>query len=472
VKRPVWILHVFVVGLALHNFAMAELYAAGVRGTALDVVSAWKEALLALALMLVLRARGSLRFAPAPIDWLALAYGALVVLYASLPQHWLGGGATHKGVLFGLRHDLLPVAAYFLGRGFVLSVRDLRLLGATVLATAAGVAAFGLVDAYAIPLSWWRHSGAPGWFSRQLGFDYQGVSGLPENFLYNTGDERPLRRLVSTFLSPLASSYVFVVALLLAAAWRLRTRAPLALWLPTTALLFAGLLWTHSRASYLALALGLLAYAWVRPQWRLGLVAGAIFVVAAGFVFIKAYPHIGPRTTYTRHELECQRRHAHPNIGGPPLDCGYVASAVRGSRSLQDGIEAAGGAAVDPNGISDVSTESHWCSLRDGIETVVKHPQGYGLGNAGSTAARTDVQIKAGESTYTELGVDTGLLGGLLFIAWSLLLLRRVLRCTAWLGAALVAVLALGLQTDVIGVPWLVYVLWPLAGWRVSHPEV
>ena len=50
VKRPVWILHVFVVGLALHNFAMAELYAAGVRGTALDVVSAWKEVLLALGL--------------------------------------------------------------------------------------------------------------------------------------------------------------------------------------------------------------------------------------------------------------------------------------------------------------------------------------------------------------------------------------------------------------------------------------
>ena len=64
------------------------------------------------------------------------------------------------------------------------------------------------------------------------------------------------------------------------------------------------------------------------------------------------------------------------------------------------------------SGLSDASTESHWQSLRDGIETVLQHPQGYGLGNAGSTAARTDVQIKAGESTYTELGVDTGILGG------------------------------------------------------------
>jgi hypothetical protein len=39
-----------------------------------------------------------------------------------------------------------------------------------------------------------------------------------------------------------------------------------------------------------------------------------------------------------------------------------------------------------------------------------------------------------------------------------------VLPCTAWVGSAFVAVFLLGLQTDVIGVPWLAYVLWSLAG--------
>ena len=176
VKRHVWILHVFVVGLALHNFAMAELYAAGVRGNALDVVSAWKELLLALGLLLVWRDRGwSLRFRPALVDWLALGYGALVVLSAILPQHWLGGGATHRGVVLGVRHDLLPVAAYFFGRGLDLTVRDARKLGVTVIASACAVAAFGLIDIYAIPLSWWRSSGAPDWFSKQLGFTYTGL---------------------------------------------------------------------------------------------------------------------------------------------------------------------------------------------------------------------------------------------------------------------------------------------------------
>ena len=37
-------------GLVLHNVAMAQLWDLGVRGTSLDVVAAWKEALLLVAL--------------------------------------------------------------------------------------------------------------------------------------------------------------------------------------------------------------------------------------------------------------------------------------------------------------------------------------------------------------------------------------------------------------------------------------
>jgi hypothetical protein len=441
-KKPVWILHAFVVGLALHNLIAAELYDAGIRGTSLDIVSAWKEVLLALGLFLVYR--HGVPFRLAVVDLLALAYGAVVVVYALIPQHVLGGHATHHGILLGLRHDLLPVATYFFGRALDLTARDARRLGATVLASASVVAVFGLIDIYAIPLSWWRSSGAPGWFSNQLGFGYSGLSGLPENFVYNTGNEHPLRRLVSTFLSPLASSYMFVTALLLCAAWLIRHRPRLAVWLPTTALLFAGLLWTHSRSSYIALALGLVVFAMLRPGSRGVLLGSAVFVVVVGLGFVKAYPHIAPVTSYTPKELAFQRAHAHSTAGGP---------------------------AVSAGGLEDASTSSHLRNLRDGISTVLHHPQGYGPGNAGSTAARTDVQIEAGESTYTELGVDAGLLGALLFVAWSLTVLWRLFRCTAWLTATMVAMLALALQTDVVGVPWIVYVLWPLAGWRMSHPD-
>ncbi len=224
-RRPVLALHAFVVGLALHNLAMAELWAAGVRGGWLDAVSAWKDVLLLACLAAVSpRAWRALRFRT--VDALALGYAAVVVVWSLLPQRWLGGHATHRGILLGAREDLVPVGAYLLGRGLALTERELRRLGTTIVATAAGLAAFGLVDIYAIPLSWWRHSGAPGWFHRQLGFDYRGLSYLPENFVYNTGNEHPLRRLVSTFLSPLASSYLFVVALLLGASALARRARP------------------------------------------------------------------------------------------------------------------------------------------------------------------------------------------------------------------------------------------------------
>jgi hypothetical protein len=120
--------------------------------------------------------------------------------------------------------------------------------------------------------------------------------------------------------------------------------------------------------------------------------------------------------------------------------------------------------AAQSKGSGVSSTGEHASALREGLRKVVHHPQGFGVGNAGVSAQRTGVLPAAGESTYTEIGVETGLVGGLVFLAWSLLLLwRSVWRCP-WVGAALAAVLAIGIQTDVIGIPWIAVVVWALAG--------
>jgi hypothetical protein len=428
-----------VVGLALHNFVMAELWDAGVHGHALEGISAWKEALLVVCLVSV-GARVWRTFAWNRVDLLALAYAAIVVVWCVLPQHWLGGSATHHGILLGAREDLIPVGAYFFGRGLALTESELRRIGQTILVTAGALAAFGLVDIYAIPLSWWRHSGVPDWYRYQLGFgrSYQGLSYLPQNFVYNTGNGHIYRRLVSTFLSPLATSYVFVVALLLVLAWVMRLRPRAIVWVPMTALVFAALLWTHSRSSYIALALALVSIVLVRREWWLVLAASLVIVLGVGSIFVKEYSHIAPVTSFTPAEIHFQQTNA------------------------QATGQSAGG------GFADASTSSHWRNLRAGIGKVIHHPQGYGVGNAGSSAERTNVTVQAGESTYTQVGIDAGIVGALLFIAWSLALLRFVLPCVAWVGASFVAVFALALQTDVLGVPWLAYVLWILGGSVVS----
>ena len=430
-RVPRWALYGFVALLPLHNLVMALLWDVGVRDLALDAVSAWKELLLAVALAVVVWRRRGIPFKATAADWLALAYAAFVVLYALIPQDWLGGEASARGILYGVRHDLTPVACYFLGRGLTLSGRDRERIGWLILAVAAAVAAWGLVDIYAVSLQTWRDSGVPGWFAEQLGLEYRGLSGLPENWIYNPGDERPLRRLVSTFLSPLATAYLLLAAILVGTTVRRRSR-----WLPAlTGLLAIGLLFTYSRTTIAALALGLVALGYaLRSWWPVG---AAVVLLAAAFFFVRSYEEIGPDTRFTPAELEIQR--------------------AGGQQESTSG---------DPFSPTESSFDSHLDSLRDGIETVVEHPQGYGVGNAGVTAKRTGGEIKAGESTYTELGVELGLLGMLAFVAWNLSLARLLLRKEAWLGATLVAVLALAVQTDVIGVHWLAFVLWTLAGER------
>ena len=76
-------------------------------------------------------------------DRLALAYAAFVLLYWLLPQSWLDGAATHRGQLFAARHDLIPVAAYFLGRLLVLTPQSWRRLSLALVGVAVGLTGLG-----------------------------------------------------------------------------------------------------------------------------------------------------------------------------------------------------------------------------------------------------------------------------------------------------------------------------------------
>ena len=198
--------------------SMAELWAAGVRGDALRLSRRGRRRCSRSRSCSCCARGGWLPFDRRLADWLALAFGAFVIVYALIPQHWLGGGATHKGVLFALAKRPRP--------------------GRRVLPRARARAPTGEICARSARRSSrrrpaWRRSG---WWtstrSRSRGgvtrarpagsrtssdSTTQGLSKLPENFIYNIGNDHALRRLVSTFLSPLASSYLLVVALLL---WR------------------------------------------------------------------------------------------------------------------------------------------------------------------------------------------------------------------------------------------------------------
>ena len=286
---------------------------------------------------------------------------------------------------------------------------------ATILATAVGVAAFGLIDIYAIPLSWWRDSGAPGWFRDQLGFDYQRPLG-PAGELHLQHRERAsaaAARLDVPLAARDARTCSWSRCSLAPRGWPRAGCAAGWLLVGAVALLFAG-------AALDALAL-VVPRARARPRRASRCVRRAVACGrrsasavrgrrASASPSSRLYPHIGAaRRRFTPRELEGQQR-ARTRIAAAPA---AAVSGVDGREHREPLAEPAGG-----------------------VATVLRHPQGFGLGNAGSTAARTRRRRSRPASRPTPSSASRrASLGGLVFVAWSLALLRARAPLHAWLGA-------------------------------------
>jgi hypothetical protein len=449
-RRPLLALYAFVVGLAVHNAIFMLLFAAGAEGWQLSVAQAWKEVLLGVALARVARDAYVARALPlriGAVDAAALAFAASAVAYAILPESVLGGGAGPRAELYGLRHHLLPVAAFFLGRAVVPTRIELRRLAGLVLSVGALVALAGIVEEYAVSLSAWRTLGAADYFRDQLDFGtYSGPAGLPENFVLNSS-EGVFRRLVSSLLSPLGAAYLFLVALLLLGGARPRARAGLTAL--AALLVFCGLLFTFTRSAILALAGGLVVFALAARRREALAVAAAIVAIGVGFGAL--FPSIAPETRFFPEDIALQEQIAAEKGGlaeGNPVEVGF----------------------------SDPSSKSHLDELERGARNLGHHLQGYGPGNSGQTALRFGVESRAGESVYLELGADLGLPGLLLWVVFSALVLALLLnrswrgssaserRVAAAVSAAGAALFALAVISDVWGNPWNTYVFWWLAG--------
>ena len=82
---------------------------------------------------------------------------------------------------------------------------------------------------------------------------------------------------------------------------------------PAALLLFAAILWTHTRAALIALVAGIVLLAIVRRSWRPAALLGGASSCSRSRS-CKAYDHFGPRTHFTAQELHVQEQIAkqHP----------------------------------------------------------------------------------------------------------------------------------------------------------------
>ena len=390
-RRPFVGLGVLVAGMAFHNFLIMVLVRLGTLSVLIRAVQVWKEAILALlvvvaGLRLYRAYRSGNLVRPVALDWVAAAFLFVMLVYLVLPAGVLHGHAGLQQRFAAFRIVALFPVVYALGRTFKQPGEgDHAAVTWLIVGAAAVVGAFGLVELFFVPTRTWLDWGV-NQFSAWLGFTYSGPRGLPENFFQTVGPELYLRRMVSTYLSPLGIAYTgllaFPIGVVLLATQRKRSRGQ-TLAIVAMTFLLAGIVFSVTRLALFALIGEVVVLALIiRRPW---LYASAPLLIAAALAFTIIYPQVGPAV----------------DINLNPISLRNAAFISAGDPSLLE----------------------HLKTVITDTKVAIRHPLGEGLGSSGSSANRFSSASTAnpdyapGESAILTLFVDTGLLGGVLYLA-------------------------------------------------------
>lgn len=393
-RRPFVGLGLLVAGMAFHNFLIMVLVRLGTYPVLIRGVQVWKEALLALlflvaALRLYRAYRAGTLGRLIALDWIAGAFLLVMLVYLALPPGVLHSPASLVQRLVAFRIVALIPLLYALGRTYKPDARDLTVVAWLVLGAAALVGAFGLLELFFVPTRAWLDWGVND-FSAWLGLHYSGPQGLPENFFQTLSVGIYLRRMVSTYLSPLGIAYtgllVFPIAVVLLDLQPKRSRGQ-SLAIVAMVFLLAGIVFSVTRLALLSLiGEAVLLTVLVRRPW---VYVSAPLLIALVLAVIIIYPQFGPAVD----------DHLNP-------------VAVR-----------AGGVVSS----SDPSSLEHRSTVEADLKVALRHPLGEGLGSSGTSANRFSgstapgPDYAPGESAFLTMFVDTGVLGGFLHLALYLL---------------------------------------------------
>src|SRR5581483_424503 len=278
-RRPFLGLGFLVAGMAFHNFVLMVLVRLGTASLLVRGVQAWKEFLLAVLLVGVglrfWRARSAATLRLMPLDWIAIAFLIVMVVYLVIPNDITGGHATFGQRLAAFRLTALLPLLYAYGRTIQPSGEsDVRTVAWLIVGAAAIVGAFGLVELWLVPTREWLNWGV-NQFSTLLGYHYNGPQGLPENFFQTLGPNAYLRRMVSTYISPLGIAYtgllVFPLAVMLIEGPQTSLRRVLAA--ACLAFLALGIMFSVTRLALVTLVgESVLVATFLRRPWQQGLV--------------------------------------------------------------------------------------------------------------------------------------------------------------------------------------------------------
>jgi hypothetical protein len=341
------------------------------------------------------------------LDGIAVAFALLLLIYLALPfVSTFGVETTIAQRVLSFRIFILIPILYGLGR--VLGARDrdgTRVSVDLVVIAAVAVAVFGLIELWFVPTRLWIDFGVKG-FTAWQGYDYGGPGGLPENFFQSSSAGYGLRRMVSTYISPLGIAYTALLVVPLITGILIALRKPSGRYWPALALVLASIAFSVTRLALLCLVLE--AVLWVVVTRRpVAMIAGAASLAAVGIAF-SIYPLAGPLVSFDLKDVR------------PPAGAAALGLLPGPQVPLDQNGNPEPSAGVDPDIVGgivtqqDASIQNHILAVKDGLMHAVEHPLGVGLG---STMPRFGTPTGPAESALLGIVGEVGILGGVLFVA-------------------------------------------------------
>lgn len=305
-------------------------------------------------------------------DYFAVLSIIYVSIYALIPDSFLGVECSIESRLYGFRSAIIPFLLYFLGRFSNFNEHQVLKIFKFQFGVALLVSLFGFFE-YSVPWEFWRDNLLYQEFREMQAVGVsQGVfDGGVKQYFYTAFSGSELRRLVSTFSSPLHVAFylafpiIFLISLYLTKL-KLIFKENFYSFLIFLIFLFAFIL-TFSRGPFISLALSIivLVFNFGANSRKLKTILYSIFFISILVVFF--YSDI-------------------TNI---------VSSTVS---------------------LSDPSSQGHFAAYEKAFDVIPEHPLGIGLGQSGSVGAAFGNGGGLGESLYFTILSEQGYLGFIIFV--------------------------------------------------------
>jgi hypothetical protein len=352
-------------------------------------------------------------------DYLAVAFlGWLAIHFVSDPQ-------SSSPELTYLRRFAAPVLLYLGGRLLIRRPDQLIAAAQLLLVVAVGVAAFGLLERFVFDIAFWRDTvDASAFYNQQVDSGllpenwtviYRGV---PDGIFIALPLGEPVRRLVSTYLEPTTLSSFLAFALLLIVfvpdvAWGRggkATRVMVALAAFAIGLAILATLSRGGMVTFLAATGLVLAVRWLRsPGPRISipqpLVLLPLVVVIGLGAAITTFSDF-PAKESVREVLATR---AVSGLSDEPPASGPSEAPPTATDGPLEVIE------VHPPGSTADAAEKHLRGLTTGLEEMLDHPLGRGLGATGNWSETPET---GSESTVGVLAAQTGIAGFALYVGF------------------------------------------------------